>query len=269
MIHTIVKGVSRDDTSPSNSEDEASREAANGGRRSSNKQLLSRLDSSFIEGTLASTVGRRLHKKRNFDFLLRESDVVMEIPNDDTSKQSEGMDEEEIEQPREPKEEPEHTTVPSEGVIGKEPELEFQIASNFASPLVKDNLIVVSYSSPMMAPGLYISKWRLTRDTLLMQHYVVYEWGCHAFLLASIEDLELLSNSHMSNSLRYAANQAAPYLVATARCLHQVNSDSAELASAKAERDQLKARVMGLEEEKRKFEECYELLASKKVFVEE
>lgn len=57
--------------------------------------------------------------------------------------------------------------------------------------------------------------------------------------------------------------------MAVAQCLCQVNLYSAELASAKAERDELRTRVLGLDEEKRKVEEHYDLMDGKKVYVEE
>lgn len=65
-----------------------------------------------------------------------------------------------------------------------------------------------------------------------------------------IEALELLSNSHMPNNLQYVMAQVTLYLVAIARRLRQVNSDSAELPSSRAEWVELRTKVMRLEEEK-------------------
>lgn len=73
----------------------------------------------------------------------------------------------------------------------------------------------------------------------------------------------------MSNSLHYVAAQVAPYLVDVTRRLRQVSSDSVELASATSVRDELKEKVLGLEGEKCKFKERYELLVGEKAFVEE
>ena len=81
--------------------------------------------------------------------------------------------------------------------------------------------------------------------------------------------MELLSNSHMSNSLLYSAVQVTLYLVAVAQSLLHINSDLAELASSRDERDELRKKVLGLEEENRKFEEHYDLLSAEKVSVEE
>lgn len=63
---------------------------------------------------------------------------------------------------------------------------------------------------------------------------MAYEWGCHAFTLATIEVLELFSNSHMSNSLLYAIAQVGSYMPAIARHLHKDNSSSGELALIRA-----------------------------------
>lgn len=85
----------------------------------------------------------------------------------------------------------------------------------------------------------------------------------------TIEALELLSNLHMSNIPNYAAAQAAPYMVAAARRVCQVGLDSRELASGRVERGELRVDLLGLEEEKHKFEERYNLLAGEKASLEE
>lgn len=61
--------------------------------------------------------------------------------------------------------------------------------------------------------------------------------------------LDLLSNSHMSNSLQYAAARVAPYMVVVARRLHQVCSDSGELSFLRADQDDLRVRLLELEGE--------------------
>lgn len=111
------------------------------------------------------------------------------------------MDIEATGQPCEHKKKPEDTIVPGEGAKGKGSEVEFQTAYDFASPPENDNIIINSSSSPMSDPKVYILEWGLTRESLIKQHNVSYEWGHHAFFSATIEALELLSNSHMSNSL--------------------------------------------------------------------
>lgn len=149
MINAIVDIVSRDNPLPPDPEDEALGELATRGSRLSIKRRFVWLDSPLTDVVRSSIVSKRLRKKRNIDFLLGESDVVVEIPDDDTSKQSKRMDEEATGQPPEPKEEPEDTIVPSEGVIGKEPKVEFQTSSTFSSPLGKDGVIVGSSSLPL------------------------------------------------------------------------------------------------------------------------
>lgn len=57
--------------------------------------------------------------------------------------------------------------------------------------------------------------------------------------------------------------------MAAARRLRQVNSDLTELASARSEWDEIKTKVLGLEDEKRKFEVRYDLLDGEKASVEE
>lgn len=55
----------------------------------------------------------------------------MDIPDEDASNLSEGMNKEANELPREPKEEPRDATISNEGATWKEPEVEFQTASDF------------------------------------------------------------------------------------------------------------------------------------------
>lgn len=62
--------------------------------RSASKKWLSWLVSLLSEGSGASSISRRLHKKRNVDFLLRKFDVVVDVRDDDPSKLSQGTNEE-------------------------------------------------------------------------------------------------------------------------------------------------------------------------------
>lgn len=85
---------------------------------------------------------------------------------------------------------------------------------------------------------------------------------------ATIEALEIFSNSHMANNLQYAAVQVSPYLVDVVRRLRHMSSNLVELTIIKIERDDLRERVTCLKEEKQKFEEKYDLLAQEKAYVE-
>lgn len=127
--------------------------------------------------------------------------MVVDIPNVDTSKLPEGMDEEATELPCEPKKEPEGATNLGEGVSMKDLDGGFQISPDSASPSMQDNILTGSSSLPLVALGIYIQEWGLTRESLLMKHHVAYERGLPAFPPTTIEALDFLSNSHMSNSL--------------------------------------------------------------------
>lgn len=101
----------------------------------------------------------------------------------------------------------------------------------------------------------------LTHECLLTQHPVAYEWSRHALPPTTIKALELLSNSHMDNSLQYTVAHSSPYLVASTGHLRHVSSDLVELVAIKAEREELSVCVcvVDLMAEKHKFEECYNL----------
>lgn len=96
----------------------------------------------------------------------------------------------------------------------------------------------------------------------------MYEWSHHAFAPDTIEALEILSNSHMTNNLLYAVAQVVPYLVAAAGRLHHMSTDLAEWTTVKAKHNELKERVVGLEE-KCKFDECYDFLVGEKSSMED
>ena len=116
------------------------------------------------------------------DFLLGEDAVVVDIPDNDTPKQSEVMKERATGRPCEPKEEsnPKIPLLNGDGFAG---------GSAFTPPVVLD---------------IYVPGWGTTRESLLSQHVTAYDWCCHAFPPATIETLELLPNSHLSNNLLYA-----------------------------------------------------------------
>ncbi|CAI9267832.1 unnamed protein product [Lactuca saligna] len=60
-----------------------------------------------------------------------------------------------------------------------------------------------------------------------------------------------------------------PFLVAAVRCLRHVNLDSVELAFCMANRDELRTKLLGLEEEKHKFDEHCDFLVGDKESMEE
>lgn len=69
----------------------------------------------------------------------------------------------------------------------------------------------------------------------------------------------------MSNNHQYVSTQVAPYMVVAARRLPQVTLDSNELSFVMAEWDDLRAKLLEIDEEKHMFEEHYELLAGEKM----
>lgn len=98
-------------------EEEASIGLTRRNTRAASKLRFSWLDSLLVESDDANYSGRRLLKRWNVDFLVGEATVVVDIPNDDTPKQSEGMRERATELPREPKEEAVETSTLGENVL--------------------------------------------------------------------------------------------------------------------------------------------------------
>ena len=72
----------------------------------------------------------------------------------------------------------------------------------------------------------------------------MYEWSHHAFPPATLEALELVSNSHMATNLQCAAAQVALYLVVVVECLHHISLDLAEFTAVMDERDELREMVL-------------------------
>lgn len=68
----------------------------------------------------------------------------------------------------------------------------------------------------------------------------------------------------MTNNLQDAVAQVPSYLVVAVGHLRHVSLDLAELTIVKSKCDELRQKVLGLEEEKRKFEERYDMLAREK-----
>lgn len=58
-------------------------------------------------------------------------------------------------------------------------------------------------------------------------------------------------------------------MVATASFLRRGDSNSGELVQIRSEQDNLKAKLLALEEDKCLFEECYEILAGEKASLED
>lgn len=84
-------------------------------------------------------------------------------------------DKDATEMPHEPKEDPRYATGHGGGTTGKEPEVEFQSTSDFASPLANNNVIVGSSSFPLASSGFYIPEWGLSQESLLTQNLGAYE----------------------------------------------------------------------------------------------
>lgn len=84
-----------------------------------------------------------------------------------------------------------------------------------------------------------------------------------------MESLELLSHSHFSNDLQYAASHVAPYMVVTSSRLRYLGAELAELAAIKTEGDKLEEKVWLLKDEKLKFEEIYVVPDREKYSIED
>lgn len=91
MVDAAVERVSRDDPPPLDIEEEPKKEVAAGGIRPTTKRRIASLDSPFTEGSNVSIIGKRLYMRCDGDFLLGESDVVLDIPDDDSSNLSKGI----------------------------------------------------------------------------------------------------------------------------------------------------------------------------------
>lgn len=110
-----------------------------------------------MESAEASSLGHRLLKRRNVDFLLGEDTIVVDIPDEDTLKQSEGMKEGATELPRDPKEESIDTAAESVFDV-------YQKVGHKGTPispvrlLARGNPIEGSIPIPPTAPTLYIPR---------------------------------------------------------------------------------------------------------------
>lgn len=91
------------------------------------------------------------------DFLLGESDVVMDVPYDDTSKLSRGTNEKATQQSCEPKNDPEEATTPR-GLFRFVSNDISQVAPDPTLLLTKDGAGVGSSSICLATPGDYVPK---------------------------------------------------------------------------------------------------------------
>ena len=106
LVDTPVGRASPYDPFPSDHEDELPNELLAWEMRSNSMQRLAWLDYSIMEDANVGSSIRLLCKRKNVDFLLGESDVVVGIPDDDPLKFLEGMSKEVTKHPREPNDEP-------------------------------------------------------------------------------------------------------------------------------------------------------------------
>lgn len=114
------------------------------------------MDSPLFGDVGASTIGKRVRKRRNVDFLLGKIDILIIIPDKDASNLSKGMDIEAIELPLEPKEEPKDGYDLGDGEFMRKPEVGFQTALIFYSSPMKDNDVAGSSLSHLVPPGIFL-----------------------------------------------------------------------------------------------------------------
>lgn len=103
MVDAPIGGASHDDLLPSDHEEEPLTELVTRERLWGSNRRLAWLDSPFMEDAGVDSSIQSLHKRRNVDLLLAESNIVVDILDDDPSKLPEGMSKEATKQPHEPK----------------------------------------------------------------------------------------------------------------------------------------------------------------------
>lgn len=156
LVDAPVMGTTRDDPFPSDHEDEPSAKLMIREDRSATKRWLALLDSVHTEGTSASFISRHLRKRQNLDFMLGDFDIVVDVLDDEPSKQLEGIDEEATEQPREPEKEPEDVATLKEGVFGLVLDDISQVAPDQASLSMNVGAVIGSSSAPSVTLGIYV-----------------------------------------------------------------------------------------------------------------
>lgn len=100
MADVIIGGVSRHDPPHTTPKDKPIKEVLVGCDCITTKWQITWMDSPLEEDNGAKTIGKCLSKKHNVKFFLGELSTIINIPDDETSHQSEGMDEEATELPR-------------------------------------------------------------------------------------------------------------------------------------------------------------------------
>lgn len=150
------------------------------------------MDPPLVEDVVSTLLANAFARGITSIFFLGESNMIITIPDDDTSHQLEGTEKLTTEPSREPKEEKEDVTGLSGGGFRKNPKVDLQTAPSSTSSHMRD--ITVSSTPPMppVAPGVYLPKWTLTPTSLLIQHFVTRKWSRHSFPKATIDAMELL-----------------------------------------------------------------------------
>lgn len=100
--------------------------------------------------------------------------MVVDIPDDDTPKQSEGMKEGATKLPGEPKEDPMETSAISKDVFGVDSN---PVRKGVLDPkillLTGDRTVEGFASTSPAAPTVYVPGWGITRESLLSRHAAV------------------------------------------------------------------------------------------------
>lgn len=132
------------------------------------------MDSPVVGYVGSSTIVKHLLKRRNVDFLLGESAILITIPGEDTLNLSEGM-ETKATKPHRPKEVLKKNVDVGGENLGK------GLGEKFQQSLLRDDVDVGATPTPSVTSGVFLPEWNLTREFLLMQHSVAYEWSRHEF----------------------------------------------------------------------------------------
>ncbi|KAI3691520.1 hypothetical protein L2E82_49883 [Cichorium intybus] len=219
---------------------------------------------------------RRISSRRLLNQLKEDDFGVIEIPDDDTPKNSQ--------------------LVPDSGVVGDKGKGKekvgvdggsaggFEVDDNdrdFSSGIGDDALgthVWKDYSSLPFVPD-----WKLLTGSRLSSREATIDFALHAFPPAAHSEMENFTHDGLVNTLRFASTQSAYYLAAAAKRIeHLANSsktqESFKLEARKATTEnvrlrraveELRSQVAGLEKASREFDLKYELLMSEKMSVEE
>lgn len=129
--------------------------------------------------------------------------IVIDILDEDTSHQSEGM-----RQQNHLRNQRKKRRITSIGGVefGKKPEVDLQTAPGSTLSPMRDITVFGASPTPLVALDIYLLEWTLTHGSLLMRHVFVYEWSRHTFSPSIIDAWDLLSNSHMTSNLHYVVS---------------------------------------------------------------